>query len=119
MNKSSYDPNAECKKCLRLRLPSHGHWASDCPNTICPICRRTAPGHYRWTCPSYFCTICETQNPRHKTTQCPKYPEHVKKIEDMKARANLQHQPYSNPRDAFDDDYYDDGVSLDYSTLSA
>ena len=114
MNNPNYNPKAFCRKCERLCLPAVGHWANNCPNTVCPVCNEENPGHYSTTCPEYKCPICKVVQAGHKRAECPGYPEYIRQAEERrKART------YDNPRDAFDDEYYDDGVSMDYSTLSA
>lgn len=103
--RTQFDPNTTCLKCKRLNLPNLGHWANNCPHTICSLCKKSAPGHYKYGCPHYICTCCNVTNPGHKPTECPELPARRERAERMRRRA----LGYNNTRAEIEDgDYYND-----------
>jgi hypothetical protein len=111
---NEFIPEAFCKKCERLHLPAQGHWASHCIHTVCPTCQKSKPAHYKWNCPRYVCTICKLANPQHKPKDCPQLSEHIAKTEALRKRGQEMH----NARAELESYDFDDGVSMDYSTIS-
>jgi hypothetical protein len=113
--RNEFDPNATCLKCKRLNLPNLGHWANNCPNTICSLCKKSAPGHYKYGCPRYICTCCHTANPGHKPTECPELPARQEAAEAMRRRT----LGYNNSRAEIENGDWDDTMDVDYSCESA
>jgi hypothetical protein len=109
-----FDPNAFCRKCERMRLPAQGHWASHCIHTTCPTCYKKKPEHYKWSCPEYICSICKRKNPQHKHRDCPELPTQIERTEALRSESLGMH----NARAEIESYDFDDGVSMDYSTIS-
>ena len=65
-----------CYKCERENpVPGAeiGHWANDCPLTVCPVCNKSKPGHYRYSCPEYVCIVCDKLEPETPRNKMPSY----------------------------------------------
>ncbi|KAJ3565344.1 hypothetical protein NP233_g7687 [Leucocoprinus birnbaumii] len=57
---------AFCRECQTV-----GHFASDCPQFHCVVCKRYKPGHYSYRCPLFVCPFCRTRQPGHRVEDCP------------------------------------------------